>query len=131
MIYKFSKTSLERLSKIDNRLQLLANEIIKITEIDVGIPKTGGWRPTPMQQEMFKIGASPCDGIIKKSKHQDGLAFDFVCYKDGEITWEKEYYGYIVGLAEVIARNLNIDIRCGAWFTNIKGGDWGHIELLT
>lgn len=123
-MFKFSKSSLNKLATVDERLQTLANEVLKISKVDFGI--SYGLRTDTEQQEIYKSGASQCDGIIKKSKHQDGLAFDFVCYVDNKITFEKKYYYYIVGLIQVIANQLNIDITCGVWWSF---EDCGHIEL--
>lgn len=120
----FSKKSLDKLNGVDDRLQLLAKEVLKISKIDIGI--SFGLRNETEQQEIYKSGASQCDGIIKRSKHQDGLAFDFVCYVDNKITFEKKYYYYIVGLMQVIANQLNIDITSGVWWSF---EDCGHIEL--
>lgn len=121
----FSKKSLEKLNGVDERLQTLANEVLKISKVDFGI--SYGLRTKTEQQEIYKSGASQCDGIIKRSKHQDGLAFDFVCYINNKITFEKKYYYYIVGLMQIIATQLNIEITCGVWWSF---EDCGHIELV-
>lgn len=124
-MFKFSQKSLNKLSTVDARLQLLAKEVLKISKVDFGI--SYGLRTDTEQQEIYKTGASRCDGVINRSKHQDGKAFDFVCYINNKITFEKKYYYYIVGLMQVTASQLNININCGVWFKNLE--DCGHIEL--
>lgn len=123
-MFKFGKNSLKELETIDKKLQLLAKETIKISKIDIGI--SYGLRSTELQQEIYKSGASQCDGIIKKSKHQEGKAFDFVCYINNKITFEKKYYYYIVGLMQVVAKQLNIGITSGVWWSF---EDCGHVEI--
>lgn len=123
-MFKYSKKSLERLSTIDKKLQDLFNEVIKISKIDIGI--SFGIRSLEEQQKVFNDRKSMCDGIIKKSKHQDGLAVDFICFVNSKLTYEIKYYYYIVGLCEEIARRLNIDVQSGIWWSFEDGG---HIEL--
>lgn len=124
-MFNFSKKSLDKLNGVDDRLQLLAKEVLKISKIDFGI--SYGIRSDEEQHQIFLSGASQCDGITKRSKHQDGLAFDFICYVDNKLTFEKKYYYYIVGLMQVIATQLNINITCGVWWSF---EDCGHIELV-
>lgn len=124
-MFTFGKNSLKKLATVDERLQLLANEVLKISKVDFGI--SYGIRSDEEQHQIFLSGASQCDGITKRSKHQDGLAFDFVCYINNKITFEKKYYYYIVGLMQVVANQLNIGITCGVWWSF---EDCGHIELV-
>lgn len=124
-MFKFGKNSLDKLATVDERLQTLANGVLKISKVDFGV--SYGLRDTETQQKLFARGASQCDGIKKKSKHQDGKAFDFVCYIDGEITWDKKYYYYVCGLLEAKALELGYNITCG-WIWSFD--DCGHCELV-
>lgn len=124
-MFKFSKKSLQILSSVKVQLQDLMNEIIKVSKIDIGI--IAGIRTAEEQNYIYNSQASKCDGYVKRSKHQDGLAIDFICYKDNKITYDIKYYYYIVGLAEEIARKLNIKINCGIWWSFEDGR---HIELI-
>ena len=127
-MFRFSKKSLDMLSnKVNPQLQDLMNRIIKVSKIDIGI--IAGFRTAEEQNYIYNSQASKCDGYIKKSKHQDGNAIDFICYdnKDNKITYNIKYYYYIVGLAEQIARELNIKINCGIWWSFEDGG---HIEVV-
>jgi peptidoglycan LD-endopeptidase CwlK len=123
-MFKFSEKSEQLLNTVDKRLVNLAKEVIKISKIDIGI--SYGLRDLATQQKLFAKGVSQCNGIDKRSKHQDGLAIDFVCYINGEITYDKKYYYYVVGLMQAIATQLNISITCGVWWSF---EDCGHIEL--
>jgi len=123
-MFKFSKRSISILETVDERLQLLAKEVLKISKVDFGI--SYGLRTDTEQQDIYKSGASHCDGIINRSKHQDAKAFDFVCYINNKITFEKKYYYYIVGLMQAVASQLNIGITSGIWWSF---EDCGHIQL--
>jgi hypothetical protein len=53
------------------------------------------FRSTEAQQEMFKAGKSKCDGVKKRSRHQDGLAVDIYLVHDESIDWlpdKAKYY---------------------------------------
>jgi hypothetical protein len=77
--FYFSKSSLSKLEGVDQRLQFLAKEVLKITPIDFAI--TDGLRTKEEQQRLFKEGKSKCDGINNISKHQEGKAIDICpCY---------------------------------------------------
>jgi hypothetical protein len=41
---------------------------------------------------MFKRGSSKCDGYVKKSQHQRGLAIDLYIIEDSRIVEDKEGY---------------------------------------
>ena len=123
-MFKFSKSSLNKLATVDKKLQTLANEILKSSKVDFGI--SYGLRTQAEQEKLFVKGERKGDGIKKKRKHQDGKAFDFVCYKNGYITWDKKYYYYIAGLFEAKAKELNINITWGGWWSF---EDCCHIQL--
>lgn len=124
-MFKFSKKSKDILSEVDKQLQDLMNEVIKVSKIDIGI--IYGYRTAEEQNYIFNSQASKCDGYIKRSKHQDKKAIDFICYKDNKITYDIKYYYYIVGLVEEISRKLNIKVNCGIWWSFEDGG---HVELI-
>lgn len=125
-MFKFSKKSLEKLNKVNQKLKYLAEEVIKISSIDFGIVE--GLRDLETQQKYFQEKKSKCDGVKNKSKHQDGLAIDIVCFNEnGKATYEKEYYYYIAGLFEAKAKELNIEIQWGGWWKSIV--DYPHFEL--
>lgn len=127
-MFKFSDKSKKILNTVDERLLYLANEVIKISPIQFEIIE--GWRSEERQQELYKEGKSRCDGIIKKSKHQEGKAIDFVCYNPNtnRITWDKQYYIEVAKLFKEKAKELGIAIRWGGDFVGFFDGP--HIELV-
>ena len=124
-MFKYSKKSKDLLNGVDPQLKTLMNEVLKQSKLDIGI--TYGIRTAEEQRYIFDSGASRCDGVIKTSKHQLGLAVDFVVYYKGKLTYNIKYYYYIVGLIEVISKQLNIKARSGIWWSFEDGG---HVELI-
>lgn len=125
-MFKFGNASLKKLSTVDKRLQLLAKEVIKISTYDFAI--TYGLRSLEDQQKAYNTGHSKCDGIKKRSKHQDGKAIDIMCYdENGKGTWEKKYYIEVARIFLNKADELNIKIKWGGDFTTIC--DMPHFEL--
>lgn len=123
-MFKFSDKSIQLLNTVDKRLGILANEVLKISKIDFGI--SFGWRSQAEQQKLFYRGASQCDGIINKSKHQEGKAFDFICYVNGKVTWEKKYYYYIAGLLQAKSQELEYNTTWGGFWSF---EDAGHCQI--
>ena len=80
-MYKFSKSSLDNLKNVDQRLVDICNELIK--EIDFTVIE--GYRTLERQKELFDTGFSKIDGIKKKGKHNysPSLAIDIIPYKKG------------------------------------------------
>ena len=78
---KFSKSSLDNLKNVDQRLVDICNELIK--EIDFTVIE--GYRTLERQKELFDTGFSKIDGIKKKGKHNysPSLAIDIIPYKKG------------------------------------------------
>lgn len=53
----------------------------------------GYYRTVEQQRELFDAGKSKCDGVIKRSKHQDHLARDlYVVNERSEIIWADAPY---------------------------------------
>lgn len=127
-MYKFSKTSLDRMSGVDPRLIEIATLALSMSKIDFGIPQNGGVRTESDQYKLFSEGLSQRDGIHKRSAHQDGLAIDLFAYVDGKASWD------IGHMAQVAAAMLQASIKLGhkiQW-----GGFWGgfidtpHFEII-
>lgn len=126
-LFKFSKKSKNILNTVNKELTILANEVLKISKIDFAI--TDGLRSTEEQQNLYKLGKSKCDGLIKKSKHQLGKAIDIMCYdKNNKGTWDFKYYEEISKLFKQKAVELNIKIKWGGDWVNFKDGV--HFELV-
>jgi hypothetical protein len=143
--FHFSQSSLSKLITVDNRLQLLAKEVLKISPIDFAI--TSGLRTKEEQNKLYKEGKSKCDGIKNMSKHQEGKAIDIMPIKEGygQIEQQKVDNGYLmaysqkdiyilVGLFLGVANKLDIKIRTGALWD--KDSVWNngfvdgyHVEI--
>jgi peptidoglycan L-alanyl-D-glutamate endopeptidase CwlK len=138
MNFGFSKLSEYRLRKVDPGMVELARLMIKRTPVDFGIAWMGGFRTAPEQNELFKSGASQKDGYNNRSKHQDGLALDFLPYINGRPDPDNEkHYLIIIGVAFACADELGIKIRSGSnwdmdgeFITDQKFDDYPHIEKI-
>lgn len=109
-MYKFSKTSLERLSTCHVDLQKLFNEVIKHYDCTI----VCGHRSKEEQNLAFKKGNSKLQ--YPKSKHNvyPSVAVDVAPYPIDWNDMSRFYHfgGYVLGVADI----LNIKLR---W-----GGDW-------
>jgi peptidoglycan L-alanyl-D-glutamate endopeptidase CwlK len=90
MAFKFGKVSTEKLNEINPVLKELAIKALDKSEVDFGIPVTGGKRTAAEQKALVDQGYSKADGTIKKSYHQSGNAMDLVPVIDGKMTWENK-----------------------------------------
>ena len=126
---------------------MIANEVIKITDVDFGI--TEGHRAIERQKFLFDRGKSTIDGITRKGKHNymPSMALDFYVYHPElamrrRLAYDKVHLTYIAGLFDAVAKRLYQErkirhiIRWGAnW--NMNGiidfdqdfDDYPHIEL--
>lgn len=125
--FNFSKKSHERMITADPRLVEIALEAIKISKVDFGIPKFGGKRTTKDQQKLHLRGATNCDGVIKKSKHQSGLALDVYAYVDGKASWRDEHLTLVAAAMLQSASMLGYKLSWGGLWTSFK--DLPHFQL--
>jgi len=89
----------------------------------------GGTRTKFEQRDLFNDNKSKCDGTIKISEHQKGLAFDIICYdEDGKLTWDVDVFTtvahYILFVAET---TYGIDLEWGGDWKSFK--DRPHFQL--
>ena len=112
MAFKLSQRSLSRLEGVDDALVAVTELAIQYTAVDFGV--TSGVRTAEEQHELFKRGASQCDGYKKKSKHQSGLAVDVVGYIGPKISWEVSVYDDIADAFKKAANELGVSLRWGA-----------------
>jgi peptidoglycan L-alanyl-D-glutamate endopeptidase CwlK len=77
-MFKLSDKSEQILNTVKKELGILAREVIKETPYDFAVVE--GFRGIETQQKYFEDGKSKCDGINKRSKHQDGDAIDINIY---------------------------------------------------
>lgn len=128
-MYSFSKKSKQILSKVHKDLNVLANEVLKISPIDFAI--TEGYRNQAKQEYLYKTGKSK----TLKSKHTELKAIDICPYINNKLDYEATNDLFIiVGLFIAKAKELSINIRVGALWDNdsVKNNnfvDGWHIEL--
>jgi peptidoglycan LD-endopeptidase CwlK len=121
-MFRFGKTSKERLSTCHGDMQLIMNEAIKITNVDFGIAE--GHRSIEMQQQYFKEGKSKIDGISKKGKHNyiPSLAVDIYPYFENGAKWDNEHLSYLAGIIHAVSEIL---FSSGKITHKIRwGGNW-------
>ena len=117
-MFKFGNKSLRMLSSVDQDLQTVMKQAINISPIDFGI--TEGMRSPERARQLMAEGKSK---VGDKSKHCKGEAVDIVCYNEGKVTWELEYYEIVAGVVGEVSHLIDVKIR---W-----GGNWktGEFEL--
>ena len=132
-MFKFGKGSLEKLNTVHPDLKLVMSEVIKLTPIDFGI--TEGMRSLERAEQLKAEGLSK---VGAKSLHCQGKAVDIVCYDNGKVTWELEYYEAVAGVVGEVCEILDIKIRWGgSWVTgdfklnrNMNFIDAVHFEII-
>ena len=137
MTFKFSDRSNERKEGVDNQLDMVFREAIKVSPVDFGIPGHGGKRTDGEQNELFIKGLSKCDGFEVRSNHQDGKALDFYAFVNGKASWRPHHLSMVAGAIMTTANRLynegmiNIKLKWGGEFGSdeLDGWDMPHIEI--
>jgi len=112
-MFKFGKSSLNRLDDIDPDLRLVMMEAIKLTVIDFGI--TEGMRSLERAEQLKADGLSK---VGSKSKHCLGKAVDIVAYDGSRVTWDLDFYEEIAQAVGEVSELLDIPVRWGgSWVT--------------
>ena len=131
--FKFSKTSLNRLNGVDDRLKEIVKKALEESEVDFSIAE--GLRSAERQNELYKKGYSELDGYKYKSAHQLGLAVDIVPYvkEKGGALWKlkgNEVEWLELGRAMLrSARLLKHNLEWGLTYNLKKGVDTPHFQL--
>ena len=151
-MYKFGKTSKERLETCHIDIQTILNELIKIFDFSV----LEGIRSEERQQKLFSEGKSELDGIQKKSKHQGkkdkngnlvSYAVDIMPWKKGTNAFsgkikDKDRFYFMMGMIKAISERLYYEgkithkVRFGLdWdgddiFDDQSFDDLPHFELV-
>lgn len=131
-MYKLSKSSINRISGIEQILIDTLLNGIKESPYDFGIPAFGGIRTDSEQLDMYAIGRtkymnrSPVTWTLN-SYHKTGKAFDIYAYVDGKASWDLKYL-------EPIARHLQkvaMDMFCVEleWGFDLWGKDGAHFQI--
>jgi hypothetical protein len=121
MSFKLGKNTTKNLRSIlkaqDPRSATLVDAVedfIRYSPIDFCIIANGGYRTAEQQKELYNKGVSRCDGYLKKSHHQLGLAVDLVPWVGGKPTWETKHTFYLAGAFMAFCKERNLNITSGA-----------------
>lgn len=133
--FKLSKTSRDRLSGIKPVLIDIVETAIETSPVDFGIPADGGLRTAKRQNEMFSQGRTDmtkpkitnADGIVKKSRHQSGDAFDIYVFINGSASWNVEQLTVVARHLIAVAKTKGIILVWGGDWKTFK--DYPHFEI--
>tara|TARA_R110000823_G_scaffold18308_1_gene57355 strand:+ start:162 stop:551 length:390 start_codon:yes stop_codon:yes gene_type:complete len=127
MTFQLSTNSINNMSGIDERLIAIAELAITLTNIDFGIPNTGGLRSTEDQAKLFTSGVSKADGRTNKSYHQTGKAVDVYAYVDGKASWDKLHLSLIAAAMLQASSQLGFELKWGGLWKSWQ--DYPHFEI--
>tara|TARA_R100001369_G_scaffold79578_1_gene109627 strand:+ start:23 stop:409 length:387 start_codon:yes stop_codon:yes gene_type:complete len=126
-MFKLGKNSLNNLVGVDERLIDIAEVAIKLSNIDFGIPSTGGLRTEEVQAKLFGDGVSKADGVNNKSYHQSGKALDVYAYVDGKASWDKLHLSLIAASMLQASSQLGYELKWGGLWKSWQ--DYPHFEI--
>ena len=126
-MFKLGQNSLNNRAGVDPRLIEISDLAISLSNIDFGIPSTGGLRTTEDQAKLFTSGVSKADGRKNKSYHQTGRAVDVYAYVDGKASWEKEHLALIAAAMLQASAELGYKLSWGGLWTSFS--DMPHFQL--
>jgi len=126
-MFKLGQNSLNNRAGVDPRLIEISDLAISLSNIDFGIPSTGGLRTTEDQAKLFTSGVSKADGRNNKSYHQTGKAIDVYAYVDGKASWDKLHLALIAAVMLQAAAQLGYRLKWGGNWKSWQ--DMPHFEL--
>lgn len=126
-MFKLGKNSLNNLAGVDERLIDIAEVAIKLSNIDFGIPSTGGLRTEEVQAKLFADGVSKADGVNSRSYHQSGKALDVYAYVDGKASWDKLHLSLIAAAMLQASAQLGYELKWGGLWKSWQ--DYPHFEI--
>jgi peptidoglycan L-alanyl-D-glutamate endopeptidase CwlK len=126
-MFQLGKNSIKNINGIDSRLVDIVELAITLTNIDFGIPSSGGLRTTQDQAALFTSGKSKCDGRTNKSYHQSGKAVDVYAYVDGSASWDHLHLTHIAAAMLQAAAELGYDLKWGGLWNSWQ--DLPHFEI--
>jgi peptidoglycan L-alanyl-D-glutamate endopeptidase CwlK len=127
MTFQLGENSINNMSGIDERLISITELAITLTNIDFGIPSTGGLRSTEDQAKLFTSGVSKADGRTNKSYHQTGKAVDVYAYVDGKASWDKLHLSLIAAAMLQASSQLGFELKWGGLWKSWQ--DYPHFEI--
>ena len=126
-MFKLGKNSINNMAGIDGRLIDIADVAITLSNIDFGIPSSGGLRSEADQAKLFADGVSKADGVSNKSYHQSGKALDVYAYVDGKASWDKLHLALIAAAMLQASAQLGHELKWGGLWKSWQ--DYPHFEL--
>lgn len=110
--HRFSKSSLQRMEKLDPELRKVVKLALKYSKYDFGVAES--LRTLERQKELVATGKSK----TLKSRHlpnHEGKseAVDLAVYVDGKLTYEKKYLRKVAGAMFKAAFELGVPIEWG------------------
>jgi peptidoglycan L-alanyl-D-glutamate endopeptidase CwlK len=134
MTYKLSKNSRARLQGIKPVLIEIIEAAIVNSPYDFGIPQDGGLRTAYRQNEMYAQGRTKAgkiitwvDGMKKRSRHQDGDAFDIYAFVEGKASWDIQHLTAIARHLQAVALTFGVELEWGGDWT--KFSDFPHLQI--
>lgn len=125
MAFKYGRRSLRNIETTNEIVQEFAKAVIKVSSVDIGVLKSGGARTKEEQHEIYLMGNSKCDGYIKQSRHQTGMAIDLIPYVDGKYTWKNKWaFLAIKQAADIVKKDILLGNSYLHW-----GGYWGAVDI--
>ena len=117
--FKLSQRSLDRIDGIDEELYTLESaRLYTIRRMILVFPTLEGLRTIEEQRALVDSGASK----TMKSKHLDGMAFDFMVFLGPRVCWELKFYDDVGDAIVKTAKDMGI--KQLKW-----GGAW-HIDNI-
>jgi len=126
-MFQLGKNSVINMAGIDSRLMDIVEVAIKLSNIDFGIPSSGGLRTTEDQAALFTAGKSKCDGRTNKSYHQTGKAIDVYAYVDGKASWDHLHLTHIATAMLQASAQLGYELKWGGLWNSWQ--DMPHFEI--
>lgn len=121
MAFTLNDNSLKKFEGVHPDLVKVAKRAIELSPLQFQI--TEGLRTKERQAMLFKQGATK----TMNSRHITGHAVDFAVFLDGVLHWDWPLYPKVAKAFQQAAKELNIKISCGAFWTRFPDGP--HIEL--
>ncbi len=134
-MFKFAKSSLDKLKEVHSDLQIICHEVKHVAEIDFDI--SCGYRTPEDQMKAYNKGNSPFDGVNFLSKHNQvpALAVDIYCYNGRLTDYDEKKMGYMAGLFRSVSEDLfnrgiiEHRLEWGGWWESPDTTDMPHYEL--
>ena len=126
-MFSLSTNSKKNLIGVDDRLTEIVDLALTLSNVDFGIPSTGGLRTAETQARLFEEGVSQRDGVNKLSYHQSGKALDVYAYVDGRASWDKLDLALVAAAMLQAAAQLGYPLKWGGLWKSWQ--DYPHFEF--